>query len=80
LKKGGSNKPKVRSFCSLAITSWIAACLRTTLLPTRPRTDAAHRPVNFPNYEELRNFAETARNLVDDAREALARHVTEHGW
>jgi hypothetical protein len=35
--------------------------------------------VKYPNYEELQNLAGDARNLVENAREALERHTTEHG-
>ena len=31
------------------------------------------------NYEDLQEFAETARDIVKDARRALERHTAEHG-
>lgn len=30
-------------------------------------------------YEKLRRFSEKARQLTDDARQALERHTAEHG-
>ena len=32
-----------------------------------------------PNPEVLHDFADTARQIVNDAREALERHIGEHG-
>ena len=35
--------------------------------------------VKYPNYEELQNLAEAATKLVKNARDALERHISEHG-
>jgi hypothetical protein len=32
-----------------------------------------------PDFKALQEFAKSARSLVDDAREALERHTSEHG-
>ena len=32
-----------------------------------------------PNYEDLSEFVATSRRIVDDAQQALKRHITEHG-
>jgi len=32
-----------------------------------------------PNYQDLHEFAETAREIMEDARKALDRHTAEHG-
>jgi hypothetical protein len=35
--------------------------------------------VKNPNYEELQNLAEAAKELVENAQGALERHTSEHG-
>jgi hypothetical protein len=35
--------------------------------------------VKNPNYEELQHLAEAATKLLENARDALERHTSEHG-
>src|SRR5215467_7676030 len=35
--------------------------------------------IKKPNYEDLHEFVETARDIAEDARKALDRHAAEHG-
>jgi glutathione S-transferase len=63
-------KARLLRLCAVAESNHQHAIQRVTWLLGRSET---------PNYEDLNEFVETARRIVDEAQQALERHTAEQG-
>jgi len=69
---GCEEKARLLRLCTMAESQHQSVVQQLT------RMIGALRKPNYEDLEDLNEFVETSRRIVDDAQQALERHTTEH--